>query len=326
MRDTKMQEVTMEVTVGAFMLILFLLVAAFSIFISQNNLFVKKYEYKIVFANVSGLVNGNAVHYRGIPFGQVKNMEVLQTHKGVEVTIATDSEIVLHTDYSIKIVTASALGGRWLIVDEGSLDKPEISDYDHLIGFEPTDIIEEATKLVSEVREALDEGALLHNLSIAATNLKDVSSKINSSEGSLGKLVNDSSLYDNLNDTLASVRAITQRINDGKGTLGRLVSEDDTLYDDLAVLSANLNTISTRLVDGKGTLGKVLSEDEELYQNLNSFVANLGNAEGTVGKLLNDDELYEALLSLVNEAQATIDDMRETSPITTFSSIFFGAF
>jgi len=36
--------------------------------------------------------------------------------------------------------------------------------------------------------------------------------------------------------------------------------------------------------------------------------------------------LYTSATELVDEAHATIDNLRETSPITTFSSIFFGAF
>gem|GEM_PF-5346456 len=36
--------------------------------------------------------------------------------------------------------------------------------------------------------------------------------------------------------------------------------------------------------------------------------------------------IYASATELVDEAHATVDDLRETSPITTFSRIFFGAF
>ena len=45
-----------------------------------------------------------------------------------------------------------------------------------------------------------------------------------------------------------------------------------------------------------------------------------------LGKLLADDELYLQFEALLREGRATVDDMRETSPVTTFTSIFFGAF
>jgi len=43
-------------------------------------------------------------------------------------------------------------------------------------------------------------------------------------------------------------------------------------------------------------------------------------------KMVKDEKLYNDIQSIVKEARATIDDFRETAPITTFSSIFFGAF
>jgi hypothetical protein len=42
--------------------------------------------------------------------------------------------------------------------------------------------------------------------------------------------------------------------------------------------------------------------------------------------LSKDSPLGHDLEGLVKDARATIDDMRETSPITTFTSIFFGVF
>ncbi|MBN2560002.1 MAG: hypothetical protein JXQ75_03630, partial [Phycisphaerae bacterium] len=52
----------------------------------------------------------------------------------------------------------------------------------------------------------------------------------------------------------------------------------------------------------------------------------LNSGEGTLGKLAQDDELYEEAKRLLHELRATVDDFRETAPITTFTSIFFGAF
>jgi phospholipid/cholesterol/gamma-HCH transport system substrate-binding protein len=96
---------------------------------------------------------------------------------------------------------------------------------------------------------------------------------------------------------------------------------------------ANLQDVSVRLANGEGTLGKLLSEDDKLYQDLSASMANLrtitdkvGSGEGTLGKLINDDQVYTEAQKLLGELRAAIDDMRETSPVTTFSTIFFGAF
>jgi len=42
--------------------------------------------------------------------------------------------------------------------------------------------------------------------------------------------------------------------------------------------------------------------------------------------LIEDDGLYEDAEKLVGEVRAAVDDIRETSPVVTFTSILFGAF
>ena len=53
---------------------------------------------------------------------------------------------------------------------------------------------------------------------------------------------------------------------------------------------------------------------------------SIAKGEGTIGKLVTDEELYQEFQALVREGRAAVDDIRETSPVTTFTSIFFGAF
>ena len=105
------------------------------------------------------------------------------------------------------------------------------------------------------------------------------------------------------------------------------------MYNDLHEITSNLKDISDRAAKGKGSIGKLLSEDDQLYNNLleasasiKSISASIEKGEGTVGKLVKDDKLYEEAKITLHEIRAAIDDFRESAPITTFSSIFFGAF
>jgi len=55
-------------------------------------------------------------------------------------------------------------------------------------------------------------------------------------------------------------------------------------------------------------------------------MAKVRDGEGTLGRLINDDALYEEIMKALAEVRAMIDDIRETSPVATMTSIFFGAF
>ena len=104
-------------------------------------------------------------------------------------------------------------------------------------------------------------------------------------------------MYNDLSTSIASLRKVTDRLESGKGTLGHLLSEDDTMYNDLASTMASLKVVTKHLEDGDGLLGKMLT----------------------------DDQLYNQLSGIINEAMEVLDDYRETSPVVTFTSIFFGA-
>ncbi|MEW6683285.1 MAG: MlaD family protein [Nitrospirota bacterium] len=86
-------------------------------------------------------------------------------------------------------------------------------------------------------------------------------------------------------------------------------------------LVATLNRIADRLERGDGTLGKLLT-DEAVYQklddalaNLNTVSKNLEEGKGTLGKLINDDEAYEKLNTALTGLSGTlnkIDQIRIT--------------
>jgi len=139
-------------------------------------------------------------------------------------------------------------------------------------------------------------------------------------------------ILEELGVAVAGIRNMTHDLSEGKGTLGKLL-KDDSLYEQLHEMTKNLNLIGERLVNGEGTLGKLLSPDEPLYQDVQAAVSNLrtitekiSSGDGTLGKLVEDDQLYLEAQKLLEELRAAVDDMRETSPVTTFSTVLFGAF
>jgi len=139
-------------------------------------------------------------------------------------------------------------------------------------------------------------------------------------------------MLDELATSVAEFKTLMSSVAAGEGVLGKLMTEED-LYDELKQITINFRKVSDRIAAGEGTLGKLLSEDDELYQDLRGAVdgirkisEQIAGGEGTLGRLVEDDSLYVEAEQLLAELRAAIDDLRETSPVTTFSSVLFGAF
>ncbi|HPG01321.1 MAG TPA: MlaD family protein [Kiritimatiellia bacterium] len=296
MKKSRMQETSIEVTVGAFMFMILLALGFFTIVLSRENVFRKNYSVVVVFQDVRGLREGDNVFVRGVDVGKIKTLQIEPS--GVRVGVTLDQEVVVHEDYSVEILPSSVLGGRFLNINVGSSDKPVVASGSVLQGKMPADLIDEATRAAKLIREALEEGGIIENLKTSMAQIKEITTKLNEGEGTIGKLLTDRKVYDDISEITANLKDVSQRLGEGKGTLGKLLSEDDTLYNDLSAAAASIREITDQIAKG----------------------------EGTLGKLTKDDELYQEAKLLLNELRATIDDYRETAPITTFTSIFFGAF
>jgi phospholipid/cholesterol/gamma-HCH transport system substrate-binding protein len=172
------------------------------------------------------------------------------------------------------------------------------------------------------------------NLAVTAENLKTATDRIAKGQGSLGKLIaDDGHVYDDIRAVSSNLRSISDRVERGEGTLGKLLSNDNQVYSNLVATTDNLKAISDRLEKGEGTLGKLLSKDDELYRqalatitDIHSMMDRIEHGEGTLGKLSKDDDLYRDVKGLVGDARQTLDGLRETTPVSTFSSIVIGSF
>lgn len=320
----------MEVTVGAFMFMVLLALGLFTIVLSRENLFRRTYTLNIVFDSVMGLREGDNVFVRGVDIGKIKLLRLQPD--GVHITASLDKELVLREDYRIEILPSSVLGGRYLNISEGTESRPPLPAGQEVRGTSPVDLIDEATRTVQSVRTSLNEGGILTNLEAIAVQFRQITTQLSQGQGTLGRLLMDDKVYKDIETMTANLKAVSTDLEEGRGTIGKLL-RDEKVYDDIADIAKNLKTVSQNLADGKGTLGKLLGEDDRLYNDLSSAVASLKRiadsveqGKGTIGKLVKDDALYDDTKALINEARAAVDDFRETSPITTFSSVFFGAF
>ncbi len=330
--DRIARQMRIEIMVGFFVLAIFALLAYFTIILSGRVIFRPTYEMEVVFDKVMGLRDGDHVGSRGMSIGEIKELKLLED--GVHVYAELDVEVQMREGYKISIVPVSVLGGRYMDVDAGPDDGSLLPGDTKFRGLSPHDLMADAAELIGAFKDEFVAGGIIHNLQIASEGLKNIVQRVEKGEGTVGRLfAEDDTLYEDLSSTMASLRTITQRIEKGQGVIGKLMSEDESIYNDVQQLITSLKDVAVRIESGQGTVGRLLSEDDDLYQDLAASVkslraitAKIESGEGGLGKLMSDDGLIGEIEAAVGEARATLDDFRESSPIVTFTSIFFGAF
>ena len=143
-------------------------------------------------------------------------------------------------------------------------------------------------------------------------------------KGTIAMLANDEVVKEDVRLAVESIRSIVNKINSGEGSLGRLVV-DSTAMD-------RLQSILTKIDEGQGDLGSLINKNE-LYDKLSQVAddltvasAALREGQGSLGKLLYSDELYDDLRRALELVIKSLEEYREAAPVTTFTSVLFGAF
>ncbi len=214
-------------------------------------------------------------------------------------------------------------------------------------------------KIASTAQRGIEDFAAL------GTDLREISNKLVAGEGTIGRMFSSSEMYDQVLATVNDLKALAEGVSEGKGVAGKLFGDDamateleralnnftgisddlaagrgtlgkllkdETTANNLESVSADLSTITSQITKGEGTLGKLWASDE-LYQSLNDFsgglqrlTERLENGDGTLSKLMNDDELYDELLTGVKLLNRSLEDYRESAPVSTFTTALFNIF
>jgi phospholipid/cholesterol/gamma-HCH transport system substrate-binding protein len=286
----------------------------------------KKSGYTLVagFANLKGLKTGDEVRMAGVKIGAVQTTRLGAGR--VEAVLDIQQGIQIPTDAVASVEQSSLLGSNYLGVTFGTPGGALLKEGDEI-----------KTKATVDMSEVI---AQLGNLGSKLEGVADNIGKAlggdggsNSLFGKVDKLVSDNG--PKLTETIANLQDITAKIKTGEGTLGRLVN-DPKLHDELLAgvgeiklaaadartFMGDAKTIVADVKAGKGALGALLY-DPATADNFKVTAANIrgisdkiAKGEGTLGKLLADDGLYKDAQATLKKADRALDGLGEQGPIT----------
>lgn len=164
---------------------------------------------------------------------------------------------------------------------------------------------------------ATDFQAFLDEANGAVKDLRD-------GKGTLGAIMTDEEMKEDFRVAVRDLREIIERANNGQGTLGKILVEEK--------IGQDIETLFDKLAKGEGTLGRLISEDaiyddiEQITTDLADIVATVREGRGTVGKLVMEEQLYYEILKAIGLLTRSLEEYREAAPISTVTSVIFGAF
>lgn len=171
----------------------------------QKNLFSPVFKLTTTFYNVSGLQVGSNVRFSGINIGTVDNIDIINDSTvQVDMLIRKDVRQFIKTDCQAGIGSSGVIGDRILIITQGTTDAPLAKDGQHIASKEPveTDAIMASLKVT------------VGNVEIITHELAEIMVKINSGNGTLGRLIQDSTIAENFNQTMVNLKQSSKGLDE----------------------------------------------------------------------------------------------------------------
>lgn len=244
------------VIVGLFVFIgLIFLISGILMVGNLHETFKKKMTVTSFFDDVNGLQAGNNIWFSGVKVGTVKAIQ-FHSRNAVEVTMRIDvkTQEYIRQDAKVKISTDGLIGNKILVIYGGSGKVGPIQEGDTL-EVEKTVSQEDMLKILQESNK---------NLNSITTDFKSISKKLDSGEGTMGKLLNDNSLYDNANKTILSLQQTS--------------AKGQQLLNILNTYTAKLNQ--------EGTLANELVSDTIVFNSIKEFAQRLKQIADTTAVLV----------------------------------------
>jgi len=302
-----------EFAVGLIFAATMTVLMVFTIIIGGVNPFNPPKKFWVYFGDVAGLRVGNVVRISGLEMGTIKEMKL--RGNGVIAFVHVNPRVTIHPGYKVRVKAFSPLGGKFVDIDRGELSQPPLALREEIpddgkestqafVGSTEAEFISELSDLAEKVKPLVIS---------AVANVRDVTEKVNSMQGTLGRLVGDPAMYNhlrnaakNLEETTDSVNKVLGKINEGNGTLAKLVN-DGRLYDSTVKTLERVESIAGKVDDGKGPVGALFNDDKmrddlkRTIEKVQSLLARADEGEGTIGQMVRNDRLYKALSSALED-------------------------
>lgn len=280
------------------------------------------------FDSVVGLDDKAAVRIAGVRVGRVDGIGLDGARARVSLRLETPVELTEGTTANIS--TVGMLGEKYVELVLGPPGAPPLPEGAVLIGTAPMTFDQAMAKL-NDVAESIQgvtgtlkgEGGEESPLSRLITNLEATSADIRALLADNRQQLNATiGNFERFSSTLATeLPRLTAQIERVLGQVDTLVAENrDNLKDSLANIRAateraqasvdNMNQITGKIASGEGTVGKLVQDDEAHAQLMSALgsvekgVVTLTDTLGKVGKLELDLGIEGAYLSQVEESRA----------------------
>jgi phospholipid/cholesterol/gamma-HCH transport system substrate-binding protein len=279
------------------------------------------YKISVFFDSIAGLETKSIVRYAGVEVGAIENI-VLEDGKA-KVAIRLKPDIQIHEDSVFEVGSMGLMGEKFITIRGGSAKARILKENDEVQGREPVSMDNllssinaiggDIKSITSSIREAIGSDNNENKIQNIVNNIEKLSGSLaDASDSGKGDLKEIISNFQIISEDLKTI--IHSNESNIDNSLGNLYSITETLSKSLPQITKDLELIMADLQfvmqnnkdDIDKTMHNIASASDDFTHtmtDLKGISEKLNSGEGSLGKLIKDDEFHSNL----NKALVDID-------------------
>ncbi|WP_298480560.1 MlaD family protein [uncultured Maribacter sp.] len=264
-------------------------------YLKSTPLFDNSNKLYAIYPHVGGLQPGTPVSINGFNVGSVNDIHFKDDLGNLLVTFTVNQDFVFSKNSRAELYDTGIIGGKGLQI---------------IPVFDGSRNAQSGDTLVTETRPGLTELAqekltpLFKKFESAVTDADSVLLNVNE--------VLDTKTKRDLQKAITGLSELMESLNGSASVLNNILKNNESKLDssltNFQSITSNLSSI-TDSINNAG-LGRTLASLESTVGNLDKLMAKIERGDGTIGKLMEDEELYNNLNNASKELDLLLQDFR----------------
>lgn len=250
------------------------------LYVTNRGLAMKRYDIFVRVSTATGLRKGDPVVYRGVQVGEVKRL-IFTREGSVLVRTKLMEPVPLTTDAHAELVPVDLFGRQSLVLQDGTPFAPRLEPRDTITGVAPVTVTTKMADLGARAERMLSD-----------------------------------SMVSLLQQTLLGSAAATREVARLSASMNKLVAAQhvnvSTLTAEAAGIARNLNQVTNPegVTQMRGNIERASARLDSATVLFAALLEGVERGEGSAGKLLRDEALYDRTKSLLGSLEELVRDVK----------------
>ena len=264
-------------------------------FLKRSSIFENDKVVHTVYDEVEGLVVGAKVTINGLVIGNVSMIDFLPGSTKIIVSMRINKDLNFSPDSKAVFYEAGLIGGKAISIEPVFESKYKIKNNDTI----PSGVKPGLTELINRQIAPLQE------------KIESMLTSVDSLFSGVSNVLNYET-QSNLKNTLENLSQSVSNINKSSEKLIEVIDENRSAlnlsFKNTAAATNNINKLTDSLskIDFTNTFNKL----SESLNNINTILSKVESGQGTLGKFINNEELYNNLTQSSKELEELLFDLK----------------